>query len=52
MDYCCVGRCGATIVVTQYGDMCDLQCECGYGMQCGIDECPETLCQGCEKGFY
>ena len=51
MDFCCVGRCGATIVATQYGDECDVQCECGYWMQCGAADYPESICQNCERGF-
>ena len=51
MDYCCVGRCGATIVATQYGDECDVQCECEYWMQCGAADYPESICQNCERGF-
>lgn len=51
MDYCCVGRCGATITVTQCGDVCDIQCECGYWTQCGTGDYPESLCKGCEEEF-
>ena len=46
-ENCYDGACGGTITERWYGDMQDVSCNRGYGMQTEGGSYPEELCRGC-----
>ena len=45
MENCYDGACGGTITERWYGDMQDVSCNRGYGMQTEGGSYPEELCR-------